>query len=173
MSRANSVATHPARDEIERGLIEGVPAAVLSRKYSVHPSSLSRYKLGRLGPVLAEMLSEEPGVPEVLGRLRDLADSTRRSRQLADATGTSATKAKAQANELQVLNFLSAKLGITSLETLDTFAELQQYSNAVAKFLRENPEHLEQFAANLVAESPEWTQYVDDLATHIKKRTKA
>lgn len=172
MGRTSTIKSHPAKDDIENAIAERVPVATIARKWSLSETSVRRHRSTAMGSVLAEMLSEEPGVPDVLARLRDLADSTRRSRQLADATGSPATKAKAQANELQVLNFLSNRLGITNLETLDFATRAQQYSNAVVRFLRDNPEHVDDIARHLLDQNEsDWGEYVSGLTASIKNRT--
>lgn len=119
MGRASSVKTHPAREEIERGIVEGVPIATLARKYTLSESSLQRHKSIAMSDVLAKVPSDEPDIPDVLARLLELANSTRQARVVADRIGTPASRAKAQSNELSVLNMLSSRLGVTNLEDLD------------------------------------------------------
>lgn len=172
MVRASSITQHPERERIEAAIVEGVPAVRISAKYDVSQSAISRHKKLRMSAVLAEMLTEEPGVTDALTRLRALADSTRRSRQLEDATGSPGSRAKAQSNELAVLSQLIGRLGLRDLSDLDYAKSVQQMSNAITRFLRTHPQYLNDITRELLAQDEQdWHEWVAGLSDHIRKAT--
>lgn len=169
--RQTTITQHPERDKIEAAIVEGVPAVSISTKYGISQSAISRHKSLRMGTVLAQLLDDRPGVTDTLLRLRELADSARTARQLADTTGSPSSRSQAQKNELAVLTQLTSRLGIRDVGDLDYARDAQQMSNAVVKFLRDKPEHLEDIASRLRAEGDDWAEYVENLEAHIKKRS--
>lgn len=171
--RQTTITTHPDRAKIEAAIVEGVPAVQISTRFAVSQSAISRHKRLRMGTVLAQLLDDRPGVTDTLLRLRELADSARKARQLADATGSPSSRSQAQKNELAVLTQLTSRLGIRDVGDLDYARDAQQMSNAVVKFLRDKPEHLEDITSRLLSEGDDWTDYVEGLQAHIKNRRQA
>ena len=169
MGRTSTVKSHPAREEIERGIVEGVPIATLARKWSLSESSLQRHKSVTLRDVLGKVPGDEADIPDVLARLLALANSTRQAREVADRTGTPASRATAQKNELSVLSMLSSRLGVTNLEELDWAKATRDISLGLRDYLLMNPSAFDDLSRALLSRSDDLRDLVDQLGAQLKK----
>lgn len=139
MSRKSNIATHPKREQIMEDIALGVPGAEIARTYTgVSESGVSRARIAHFD-ALASVLDDGVDVPDLLGRLADVADSTRAARKLADATGSPATRARAQTNELAALKAMFQETGVTSTTALRIAEEAGVLVKALREFLSENP----------------------------------
>lgn len=133
MGRTN-VDKHPARDRIVADIHAGIPNAQIVRTYSgLSESGLSRFKNSHLDALSREIDDDNPAPSELLGRLADLVESTRRARIQADNSGSPQSRARAQANELQALEKLLDRTGVDELTTV----RLAQSTGALVRALRD------------------------------------
>jgi hypothetical protein len=141
MSRRSSVDTHPQREYILRDLATGVSGAEVARRYTgLSESAISRAKIAHFDALSTVLDDETPDVTDLLGRLADVADSTRDARRMADLTGTPAVRARAQSNELMALRALFDRMGVTDTTALRVGQATGLIVTAIRSFLDKHPD---------------------------------
>lgn len=102
-------------------------------------SALQPYSNTRKGE-LSKLVSNEPGVTDILVRLSEVADHARQLRVESRLTGTSTSQARAIKAELEALGKLTDKLGIDELVTESMGDEFKAFAMALKVFQRTYPE---------------------------------
>lgn len=140
MGRPSSVTNHPELTRINRMLDDGATYGDIIRTIDgLSVSALSRYAISRKGE-LSKLVSNEPGVTDVLVRLTEIADHARQLRVESRMTGTSTSQARAIKAELEALGKLTDKLGIDELVTESMGDEFKAFAMALKIFNRTYPE---------------------------------
>lgn len=129
--KASTIATHPARVEIEAALNAGEPYRSISAKFGVSRSSLSRFVLSRAP--LAKVLTDEPNLTEIIPRLIEAADDAQALRRQTRASGNAAARSRAIKVESDLLATLADRLGIEDV----TLAEFVEQCADLIRSLRE------------------------------------
>lgn len=164
MAGQSIIERHEQRAAIERAIRKHVPATVIARTYGVSESAISRHKkLRMLAAEKAEAITDI-GSADTIVRLIELAESTRRARQVADNIGSPSEKSAAQRAELAVLDRLSVRLGITDLSVLAFSAMAADLRDVVAHFIDAHPE-LRADVLDRMRKRASLQQLADDLNT--------
>ncbi|MEV4688918.1 hypothetical protein [Microbacterium sp. LWH3-1.2] len=140
MSRTSTIASHARREDIERDIAQGVPIRDIATRYGVSASAVARHKLNRHAALVTAIAEDGPAPDDVMGRLRDLADSTRQARLLADATASPAVRARVASSELAVLDRLVDRLGLTDLTAVEMAQATGALVRAVQVYVQSHPE---------------------------------
>ncbi|MCT2084883.1 hypothetical protein M3D75_02000 [Microbacterium enclense] len=162
MVRRSSIETHPQRELIENAILSGMQATAIAREYGVSESAISRHKNLRMTDDQSVQSVGEGDPTDILRRIVDLADSARRARQIADEAGSPSTKAKAQAVELQILNALATRFGITDLSAVHIAEMGTDVMRAVVRLMAERPEVQADLLAHMRA-FPKLIELADEL----------
>ncbi|WP_404435177.1 hypothetical protein LG322_08460 [Microbacterium aerolatum] len=168
MAGRSKISQHPAREKILEDIASGVTNAEVSRRYGLSESAVSRARIAHLDALTQEVDNGEPVPSEILGRLADLADSTRAARIRADATGSPQTRARAQANELAVLEKLAEKIGINDTSAIRLAQSTGTLVRVIQTYLRDHPEATADMY-RLMGEHPELIELRDALKASQKR----
>ncbi|WP_341998163.1 hypothetical protein MRBLWH7_000119 [Microbacterium sp. LWH7-1.2] len=141
MARTSTIKSHARREDIERDIALGVPIRDIAQRYSLSASAVARHKLNRHTALVAAISEDGPAPDDVMGRLRDLADSTRQARLLADATASPAVRARVASSELAVLDRLVDRLGLTDLSAVEMAQAVGELVRAVDAYVQAHPDH--------------------------------
>lgn len=141
MAGRSIIEQHAQRGDIESAIESGVQGKIIARQYGVSESAISRHK-NRTMARNAEKnkANTDYGSTDTIVRLIELAESTRRARQIADRTGSPSVKAAAQRAELAVLDRLSVRLGITDLSVLAFSAMASDLFDVVVRLVTARPD---------------------------------
>lgn len=162
MTGRSKVSRHPAKEKILEDIAAGVTNAEVARRYGLSESAVSRARIAHLDVLSQEVDSGVPLPSDLLGRLQDLADSTRMARLLADKTGSPQTKARAQANELSALEKLMDRVGITDTSAIRLAQTTGAIVRLLQRYLMEHPESTDDLYA-LMGNSEELLELRDAL----------
>lgn len=141
MAGVSSIAKHPARDKIIQDIAEGVSNAEIARRYGLSESAVSRAKINHNHALAAELDdSRAPSPTDLLSRLADLADSTRKARITADAGGSPQSRARAQANELAAIEKLMDRVGVSDLTAVKVASSAGSLVKAIRNYTLQHPD---------------------------------
>lgn len=165
MAGLSSIETHPKRELIENAILSGMKATAIAREYGVSQSAISRHKNMRMTDDANIRPAGDGDPTDVLRRILDLADSARRARQIADVSGSPASRAKAQSVELQILNALASRFGITDVTSI-YYVELgTDFMRAIVRFMEDHPEMQGDIFARM-REYPSLIELADELGAN-------
>lgn len=171
MTSRSSIAKHPARERIIQDIAEGVSNAECARRYQLSESAVSRYRIAHFSALAAELDdSRAPTPTDLLSRLADLADSTRKARITADASGSPQSRARAQANELAALDKLLDRVGVTDMTAVQVAASAGALVKAIRDFTLSHPESAADVLEALGAHQ-ELLELRDALRASLRKKT--
>lgn len=136
--KASTIATHPARAEIERALDAGEPYRSISAKFNVGRSSISRFVQSRRSH--ARVLLDEPNLTEVIQRLVEAADDAQALRRKTRLDGSAAARARAIKIEADILTVLADRLGIEDVTLADFLEQTGDLIRALREFATRDPE---------------------------------
>lgn len=140
MAGRSKVSQHPARDSILEELEAGATIASLARKYSLSESSVSRFKSSTLRANANDFDNAELSLADIMQRLVDLVNSTHRARVRADQGLSPQLRSKAQALELQALEKLLVRTGITDTTVVGALKERELVLMALREFVSTRPD---------------------------------
>lgn len=136
--KASTIATHPARVEIEAALQAGEPYRSISAKYGVSRSSLSRFALSR--KPLARVVLDEPNLAEILPRLVEAADDAQALRRQTRDSGNAAARARAIKIESDILTVLADRLGIEDVTVAEFVEQCADLIRSLREFALRDPD---------------------------------
>lgn len=136
--KASTIATHPARAEIEAALNAGEPYRSISAKFGVSRSSLSRFVLSRAP--LARVLADEPNLTEIIPRLLEAADDAQALRRQTRASGNAAARARAIKTEADLLATLADRLGVDDVSLSEFIEQARELIRALRAFALRDPD---------------------------------
>lgn len=141
MTRRSTIETHPQRGDIEAAIASGVQGKIIARQYGLSETAISRWKNREMARRVENVATNtDSGSADTVMRLIELAESTRRARQIADRTGSPTVKAAAQRAELAVLDRLTVRLGITDLSVLAFSAMASDLFDVVVRLVTARPD---------------------------------
>lgn len=139
MAGRSKISQHPKRDAIVNDISSGLSNVTIARKYSLSESSVSRQRSMQLAE-LEEEATDSLEPKDLIQRLVDLANSTRKARILADRGLSPAAKAKAQSNELAALEKLLTRTGVTDITVLEILGEANSLVVAIRTLVDSRPD---------------------------------
>ncbi len=146
----SSVALHPQRSQIDTLLAQGLPIAVIARRFNLSDSAVYRYQNRQAFPDFREGLNAEGSAPSgtVLDQLLELVQQLGDQRRALRGTNLMSRAASA---EMRAIDTLLNRLGVDHEDVAEQMRDAWVLVQSVGRVVRKNPELGRLLAADLFA----------------------